>query len=311
MPALLDTYVERLATLFETWGKAFSAEEVEHLRFLLKDKLVEGFQVSSASQVVITYEPTPPPATGINYSITYTLTSIADQYNHWNSTRVPPLFGTHPDAKVMDLAAQLGDSNPGKILDIGAGTGRNTLPLARLGLTVDALELTSGFAEKLRIAAQTENLSVNVIEGDFLDPLVRLRPLTYNLVICAEVISHFRDVNQLRLLLAKIYDYVCPGGLFLFSLFVAKNSYEPDQLTRELSEVTWSTLFTESDLQAAFEQLPLEIISSESVLEYERAHLPTEAWPPTGWFENWASGRDLFPLEEPPMELRWVLCKRV
>jgi len=48
------------------------------------------------------------------------------------------------------------------------------------------------------------------------------------------------------------------------------------------------------------------------VIEYEQKHLPDSAWPPTPWFVSWASGRDLFPVQEtPPLELRWILVKRL
>ncbi|NEP43626.1 MAG: class I SAM-dependent methyltransferase, partial [Okeania sp. SIO2H7] len=71
-------------------------------------------------------------------------------------------------------------------------------------------------------------------------------------------------------------------------------------------------LFLEGELAAAMEELPLTIISNESALEYERQHLPAEAWPPTSWFQSWATGRDVFPIADgrPPMELRWILCQR-
>lgn len=70
-------------------------------------------------------------------------------------------------------------------------------------------------------------------------------------------------------------------------------------------------MFTNQDLTTAFTDLPLEIISNESVFEYEKEHLPSESWPPTGWFEHWSQGKDLFRFEESKMELRWMLCTRV
>jgi predicted RNA methylase len=46
---------------------------------------------------------------------------------------------THPDAKVMAVAAQLGDAKMVKILDVGAGTGRNTFALAERGHPVEPI----------------------------------------------------------------------------------------------------------------------------------------------------------------------------
>ncbi|MCY7332240.1 MAG: class I SAM-dependent methyltransferase [Pseudanabaena sp. CAN_BIN31] len=316
IPALLDLYMDRLKTLFDTFGKSFSPDELVHLRSLLIDKLIEGFRISPLSKLIFRYEPSQSPNTGISYTITYAIGSITDQYKNWVATKEPPLFGNHADAKVMETFNQLSDQFGGagqlKVLDIGAGTGRNAFPLARLGCEVHALELTPAFVEQLQTVAQNENLPISAIAGDILDPLTRLKPFTYNLAICCEVTSHFRDADQLRLLLAKACDYLQHGGLFLFNLFVANEDYQPSTLDRQMSELSWSTLFTYQDIDSALDNLPMEIIANESLLEFERAHLPPEAWPPTGWFENWSSGRDVFPLEEkPPIQLRWVLCKRV
>jgi hypothetical protein len=56
----------------------------------------------------------------------------------------------------------------------------------------------------------------------------------------------------------------------------------------------------------------LELVSDESVYEYEQAHLPVEAWPPTPWFPEWSTGLDLFdlPAEASPVDLRWLVYRR-
>ena len=311
LPSLIDLYMDRLKTLFDTFGKSFSPDELDHLRLLLINKLVEGFRISPLTKLVFRYEPSQSPNTGITYTITYAIGSITDQYHNWATTKEPPLFGSHPDAKVMEVLAQMGEAHQLKVLDIGAGTGRNTLPISRLGAHVDALEMTPAFVQQLQNLAQTENLQISVIAGDILDPLIRLQTFCYNFVISAEVTSHFRDSNQLRLLLAKTCDYLQCGGMLLFNIFITNEGYNPEPLDREMSEIAWSTFFTYQDLNSALENLPLEIVSNDSVLEFERDRLPPEAWPPTGWFESWASGRDVFPLEQnPPIQLRWILCKR-
>jgi len=314
LPALIDLYMERLQTLFTTFGKSFSPAENEHLRSLLLGKLEEGFRTSPLSKVVFRYEPSQSPNTGITYTITYTIGSITDQYNNWAATKEPPLFGSHADAKVMELAAQIKEQlgRDPYIVDIGAGTGRNTFPLARMGYQVDALEMTPAFTEQLQAIAQNENLPVNVIACDILNPLTRLKTLAYNLAICCEVTSHFRDADQLRLLLAKACDYLQHGGLLLFNAFMANEGYEPSPLDRQVSELAWSTIFTYQDLHNALDNLPMQIIANDAVLDFERSHLPPEAWPPTSWFESWSTGKDVFPLaEHSPIQLRWIVCKRL
>jgi 2-polyprenyl-3-methyl-5-hydroxy-6-metoxy-1,4-benzoquinol methylase len=314
VPSMLEHYMERLNVLFQTLGRPFSEQELVQLRELLQRRLEEGFQASPHSNLVLRYEPAKPPQTGLACNLSTVVSSVADQYKTWVDNRQPPLFGSHPDAKVMAVAAEIGD-DPAKtpILDIGAGTGRNTLPLARAGYLVHAIELTPAFVQQIQTVVNTEGLPVVVTQGNILDPMVRMRPAHYKLAIVAEVISHFRDADQVRLLMAKMCDVIRSGGYLLFNTFLAVDGYEPDPAVREMSQIAWSTIFTKAEITSAMEDLPLEIISEEPVFDYEKSHLPEEAWPPTGWFNNWATGRDLFPMADrtPPMELRWILCKRL
>jgi len=311
VPGMVDHYMEWLEKLFVMLGKPMPAEVHDGLRKLMAQHLQDGFLAARHSEVVFRYEPSEKSTYGISCTIGTRIKSIADEYSSWVETRQPPLFGTHPDAKVMAVAAELGDPAQSRILDVGAGTGRNTLPLARLGYPVDALEVTPVFVEQMRTAAVAEGLPVRVVEGDVLDPQVELEGGNYKLALVVEVISDFRKVEQLRELLQKMCDRLSPGGLLLFNIFLAVAGYDPDQVVREVSQVMICSLFTRSELATAMEGLPLELISDESVYEYERHHLPPEAWPPVSWFPNWANGRNLFPLNDegvPPMELRWILC---
>lgn len=133
------------------------------------------------------------------------------------------------------------------------------------------------------------------------------------MVFLAEVVaSHFRNVAHLRSLFERIVEMLQPGGLLLFSAFLALEGYKPDAVARELSEVFWCTVFTRADFELALMGLPLERLEEESTVEYEREHLPAEAWPPTGWFEQWSSGRDLFDLPpgRAPVELRWLTYRK-
>jgi SAM-dependent methyltransferase len=312
IPSLVDYYLEGLDQIFTSLGKQFSEEEIQQLRHNLISQLEQGFRASPHSYIVLRYDPSD--NGGISYNISTVVSTMAEQYNSWLSTRQTPLFGSQPDAKLIEVVKQI----PGRpqdiaVLDIGAGTGRNTLPLARMGYAVDALELTPAFADQIKEAAQAENLAIRVYNADILSPLARMAPAYYSLIFASEVVSHFRTADEIRLLLAKVCDGLHSGGGFLFNTFVAIDGYEPDQMTRELSQINWSTIFTRRDIQTAMDGLPLTLIEEVPVYDYEKSHTPPEAWPPTGWFENWSLGRDLFwlPDHRPPMELRWLVCRRL
>lgn len=314
VPAMLDEYLELLHNLLKILGQSLTDENYDNLKQLINKGLVEGYKLSPHARLLVSFLPAEEVkglASGITINTKVLVESVAQKYQLWPQIRQEPLFGSHPDAKVMAIAAQLGEPKTTPILDIGAGTGRNTIPLAKLGHPVDALELTPAFIEKLTAEVNNQNLPVKVFQGDILEPLLRMKVANYKLAIASEVLSHFRYSDQVRLFLAKMCDALRSGGLLLFSVFLAVDDYEPDKFVREMSEVSWSYIITRKELQAAMEDLPLELVSDESVIEYEQKNLPTEAWPPTSWYVNWAMGRDLFPISKnPPMELRWILLKR-
>ena len=71
-------------------------------------------------------------------------------------------------------------------------------------------------------------------------------------------------------------------------------------------------IFTRDELTSAASQLPLDLFGDDSAYEYEKTHLPDDAWPPTGWYDGWAGGLDVFDLdrEESPIELRWLVYQK-
>jgi hypothetical protein len=65
-------------------------------------------------------------------------------------------------------------------------------------------------------------------------------------------------------------------------------------------------------MSAAAAHLPLQLVGDDSVYEYEKAHLPAGAWPPTGWYADWVSGLDVFEVDREisPIEMRWLVYQR-
>lgn len=57
---------------------------------------------------------------------------------------------------------------------------------------------------------------------------------------------------------------------------------------------------------------PLALVADDSAYDYEKAHLPEGGWPPTGWFEGWANGLDVFDVEREhsPIGLHWLVYQK-
>jgi SAM-dependent methyltransferase len=79
----------------------------------------------------------------------------------------------------------------GSILDIGAGTGRASLPLARRGHTVTAVERNPGMLEGLRV--ETKDLGVTVVRGSW--PEVAATVPVHDVALCAHVVYDVGEIG--------------------------------------------------------------------------------------------------------------------
>lgn len=312
IPAARVEYAEMLATQFASVGRALNAEQKKHLAQVLDNQLADAFQYSPHARIRIDWKTDAPPAITLSYNVTVLYSTMIEQYEEWTRTRTPPLFGAHPDGKVMETAAKLGEPKNVRCLDVGAGTGRNTLPLARRGNPVHAVEMTGALRAQITEAAASEGLEVRIDEANFLKDDVAVDEGAYQLVFLSEVVSHFRNVDDLEAMFRRASRALAPGGKLLFNVFVPHESYTPDRFVRELTEVVWSTVFTRRELRDAAQGTQLELVEDVSVHDFEKENVPAENWPPTGWFIDWTQGGDIFalPLGRSPIDMRWLTFRR-
>lgn len=309
VPGLLDDYVKTCDGLFRQIGVTFSVGELNQLRDALASELAIAFSASARSEIVIEYES--PTGRTVKYHVKAQWQTLDASYDNWCATRKPPLFGTEPDAKVWRVALTAPEPAVFPVLDIGAGTGRNAIALNRRGHPVDAVELTPRFAQMMRDSCTEESLCVRVIESDIFASAVELRD-DYGLIVLSEVSSDFRSTQPLRQVLELAAKRLVPGGYLVMNAFLVKEGHVLDEAAFEFAQQCYCTFFTRAVLEEAVLDLPLMLESDESVHDYEKAHLPLGAWPPTGWYERWVSGQDVFdlPREDCPIELRWLVYRK-
>jgi len=309
VPGMLDEYMTMCADLFASLGVVFNSEELAHLRGVIDGQLAEAYRASPRSDIIISYDA--PVGLAVNYRVSARWSTVEQAYNNWVATRQPPLFGTEPDARVVALAGEAGTPAGCPVLDIGAGTGRNSLALARRGHPVDAIEMTEKFAEAIADEAQREGLDVRVLQRDVFERRDDLRT-DYGLILLSEVVSDFRTTDQLRQLFELAANCLAPGGNMVFNVFLPRGGYVPDDAARQLGQQCYTSVFTAAELTEAASQLPLYLVADDSVYDYEKTHLPAESWPPTSWYAGWVAGQDVFdlPREDSPIEMRWLVYRK-
>ena len=195
-PSLLDELVGRLETVFAALGKPFAKAEVATLRDLLGPQMEQAFASSPLSQVKVTWWSDQKNELAVHYRIQKVVRTKTEQYEQWVKSRKPPLFGLHPDARVMDLARSLPAG--ARIADLGAGTGRNALPLARAGFRVDAVDATESFVDQLRQSEEARGPEPRLVvfRGDLLSDALPLPPAAYQMLLLSEVVSDMRGIAE-------------------------------------------------------------------------------------------------------------------
>jgi len=132
---------------------------------------------------------------------------IADIYDAWYGPRMDP-------TEAVGFLAAL--ASGGRVLELGIGTGRISLPLAEHGLEVHGIDASTKMIEKLRAKPGGTNIDVTV--GDFAD--VRVDG-SYSLIFVAFTTFFALGSQERQLRCARnVAAHLQEGGRFVVEAFV-------------------------------------------------------------------------------------------
>jgi cyclopropane fatty-acyl-phospholipid synthase-like methyltransferase len=172
------------------------------------------------------------------------------------------IFGTEPN---VWLAQHADLFKPGmRVLAVADGEGRNSVWMAKLGLQVDAFDISPVGIEKAKKLAQQQGVDVNFsIHG------IEDYPWTtgdYDAVVA--IFIQFADPDTRAALFKRMKSALKPDGVLLLQ------GYTPKQLEYKTGgPPNLSHLYTEDLLQEAFSDLDIsELVAYEQVLTEGTQH---------------------------------------
>ncbi|MCA9804814.1 MAG: class I SAM-dependent methyltransferase [Cyanobacteria bacterium HKST-UBA02] len=136
--------------------------------------------------------------------------TIAATYDEWASSYDEDRNKTR-DLDGLAMKELLSSSQLGHTLELGCGTGKNTLLLASLSERVTALDFSAAMIEKARKKVTSDNVSF--FEAD----ITRSWPLDsgqFDFVVTNLVLEHISDLAPI---FAEAHRVLVPGGNFLIS----------------------------------------------------------------------------------------------
>jgi SAM-dependent methyltransferase len=118
------------------------------------------------------------------------------------------------EAEVPDLA-KLSGSPFGRVLDLCCGPGRHSIPLARQGAQVTAVDRSPFLLEKARSRAESEKLEIEWVQEDM---RLFVRPEAFDLAInLFTSFGYFGDEEDLTVL-RNVFRSLVPGGFFVIDV---------------------------------------------------------------------------------------------
>lgn len=130
----------------------------------------------------------------------------------------PCLFGEEPSEAGREAAARFCEAGVKRVLELGAGHGRDTLLFARAGLAVTALDYSDAAVRALERAAAAAGVAarVAVFRHDVRDPLP-FPAGSFDAAFAHMLLCMALDDGELAALAADVRRVLRPGGLFVYT----------------------------------------------------------------------------------------------
>lgn len=188
-------------------------------------------------------------------------------HQHWNERYSTDLyiFGKDPNKFFKD---ELEKINPGRILLLGEGEGRNGVYAASKGWQVDAVDFSDIAKQKAMMLAEENKVTLNYIISDIAE--YKAAPETYDAV--GLIFVHLDKAVRERVH-SDLINSLKPGGTIIIEV------YEKDQINMNSGgPKDLDLLYSLEEIVEDFADLDFITLSKESLYLYESILHHGDAW---------------------------------
>ena len=148
------------------------------------------------------------------------MASVRKHYDNFLAEHYSWMFGDF-NAKVRDnkdffKLTGIEPRSGGKALDLGCGSGFQSIALEKLGFRVLSVDMCETLLDELR--NRSAGRDINAVQGDILDHSVYADKGPFEVAVCmGDTLTHLQETQEVSALLANIYPHLEEGGRLALS----------------------------------------------------------------------------------------------
>jgi 2-polyprenyl-3-methyl-5-hydroxy-6-metoxy-1,4-benzoquinol methylase len=148
------------------------------------------------------------------------MASVKEHYDNLLAEHYSWMFGDY-DTRVLENTdffkqTKITPRLSGKALDLGCGSGFQSIALAKVGFEVLGIDLCAGLLKELR--SRSRGLEIDVIQGNILDHKLYSNKGPFEVAVCmGDTLTHLSTVDDVMLLFDHVYRNLEHGGNLILS----------------------------------------------------------------------------------------------